>query len=67
MTTEQITEALNTIQGLVNAIQEACEDYGGWAGDDASAVRALAIGNQLEGLGFAVGLYGREYAESSGL
>jgi hypothetical protein len=63
MTTAEISKALDRIGLEVGAIWEACDEYGGWAGDDEDAKRAIEIGNRLEGLGFVVGLYGREVAE----
>jgi hypothetical protein len=58
-----VRSALDRIAVNLRLIQEACEEYGGWAGEDDAARRAVDLGHQLESLAFPVGVFGREYAE----
>lgn len=58
-----VTLALEEIKVSLGVIQDECENYGGWAGEDAEAKVAMDLGHELLCLGFAVGLHGREHAE----
>lgn len=59
-----VTLALEEIKVSLGVIQDECDNYGGWAGEDAEAKIAMDLGHDLLALGFAVGLHGREFAES---
>ena len=63
MANDPVNLALEEIKVSLGVIQDECENYGGWAGEDDGAKIAMDLGHELLSLGFAVGLHGRAYAE----
>lgn len=60
---DEIYEVLSHLQKIVGALEDACDEYGGWAGRDEDARDVIDLGIRLTALGHVVGLFGREVAE----
>jgi hypothetical protein len=59
-----VTLALEEIATSLGVIEDECENYGGWAGEDREASEAADLGLRLAGLSWVVAIHGREAAES---
>jgi len=55
--------ALEEITVSLGVIEDECDNYGGWAGEDQEASEAVDLAQRLMGLAWVVAIHGREKAE----
>jgi hypothetical protein len=59
-----VSLALEEITIALGVIEDECDNYGGWAGEDQEANEAVDLAQRLMGLAWVVAIHGREAAES---
>jgi hypothetical protein len=60
---DYVHNCLLTTEAAIQAVERECSDYGGWAGEDEDAKRAVDLCQRLMGLAWVVAIHGREFAE----